>query len=41
MVSGTKLEVENVLIVLGPRLKMLDCTNVVDGVISMKMGVDD
>ena len=43
VVSGTKLEVKNVLVVLGLRLvnsEMLDCTNVVDGVIS-KMGVED
>ena len=43
VVSGTKLEVKNVLVVLGLRpvdSEMLDCTNVVDGVIS-KMGVED
>ena len=44
VVSGTKLEVKNVRVVLGPRLvdsEMLDCTNVVDGVIATKMGVED
>jgi hypothetical protein len=44
VLSGTKLEVENVLVVLGLRLvdsEMLDDTILVDGVISMKIGVED